>query len=109
MDSSSETELAQHAQGYVKAEVDQLCAEQLATLDTEERKEIVARVQEIVASDVPLLPLFYPDSFSIHSKAAFDEWYYTPGGVAGVVPTVENRQVFITGVQEGIEIPATED
>lgn len=106
---SSQTKLAQHAQGYVNPEVDRLCADQLAALDLQERMEIVARIQELVASDVPLLPLFYPDAFSIHNKSSFDEWYYTPGGVAGVVPVVENKQVFITGAPEGTEVRPTSD
>lgn len=105
---SSETELTQHAQGYDNEEVTRLCAEQLETLDEDERMDIVTRIQEQVAEDLPLLPLFYPDSFTVYAKEAFDEWYYTPGGVAGVVPTVNNRQVLVTGQPTGTEIRETQ-
>ncbi|MDP8930541.1 MAG: ABC transporter substrate-binding protein [Actinomycetota bacterium] len=101
---SSQTKLTQHAQGYRNPEVDRLTQEQLQTLDESKRKEIVARIQHLVASDLPLLPLFYPDSFTVYRKEAFDQWYYTPGGVAGVIPTVNNRQVLVTGRQAGLEI-----
>lgn len=93
----SYTKLTQHAQGYKNPEVDKLCREQLATLDQSRRRQIVAEIQRLVAHDLPLLPLFYPDSFTIYNVAAFERWYYTPGGVAGNIPTVNNKQVFVTG------------
>jgi peptide/nickel transport system substrate-binding protein len=101
---SSEAELTQQAQGYENPRVDELAREQLRTIDEDERKEIVAELQQIIAEDLPLLPLFYPTSMSIHDRQAFDEWYYTPGGAAGVVPTTLNRHVLVTGEQTGMPI-----
>ncbi|HWB71044.1 MAG TPA: ABC transporter substrate-binding protein, partial [Egibacteraceae bacterium] len=106
---ASTTELTQHAQGYANARFDRLAEEQLRTLDEAERKDTVARMQEIVAGDVPLLPLFYPDSFSIHNRQVFDQWYYTTGGVAGVIPTTHNKQLFVTGLPTGLTIRPFEE
>lgn len=100
---NSETELTQHAQGYRNPEVDRLTEEQLRTLDRDERMRICARIQQLVAQDLPLLPLFYPASFNLVRKEAFGAWYYTPGGVAGVIPTLQNKHAFITGRKTGIE------
>lgn len=101
---SSKTKTTQHALGYKNPTVDQLIDQQAATINVDERKKVAAQIQRLVAADLPLLPLFYADSFNIYRKAAFDQWYYTPGGVASTVPTVENKQVFITGRRTGTAI-----
>ncbi|HVL98680.1 MAG TPA: ABC transporter substrate-binding protein [Egibacteraceae bacterium] len=99
---STEEQLVQQAQGYENPRVDELAREQLNTLDDDERLEIVTEIQEIVAEDLPLLPLVYPTGFSIHDTEVFDAWYYTPGGVAGVVPTTYNKHAFVTGQETGM-------
>ena len=104
---NSKTKLAQHAQGYVNPEVDDLTQRQLATTDLNERKKIVTQAQELIARDVPILPLFYPTSYTVFRKSTFDQWYVTPGGVAGVVPTANNKQAFVTGIKAGTKVRAT--
>lgn len=101
---SSATRSTQHAQGYVNPEVDELTALQETQIDEEERMETVAQIQELVAADLPLLPLVYPDGFAVFNPSVFDQWYFTEGGVGSTVPTVENKQVFVTGRQTGVEI-----
>lgn len=104
---SSKTKTTQHAQGYKNPTVDQLIDQQQATINEDERKKIVAQIQRLVADDLPILPLFYVDSFEVYRKAAFDQWYYTPGGVASTVPVVENKQVFVTGRKTGTAVRPT--
>jgi len=101
---SSKTRNTQHAQGYANPEVDALCGQQLVTLDETERKRIVARIQEAIARDLPLLPLYYPDNFYIFKKPVFDQWYFTPGGFAGNIPVAANKQALVTGVKTGVEV-----
>lgn len=101
---ASTTRRTQHAQGYVNPRFDELAQRQLVTVDEGERMEIVAEMQEIVADDLPLLPLYYEASFHIFREDVFDQWYFVPGGVGVRTPTVVNRQVFVTGRQEGTEI-----
>ncbi|CAN5288555.1 ABC transporter substrate-binding protein [soil metagenome] len=105
---SSQTAITQHAQGYVNDDVDRLCQEQLETLDVEARKDVVAEIQEQIAADLPLLPLFYPSSFAVVRAEAFDAWYVTPGCVASTIPSILNKQVFVTGQKTGTEIRPTE-
>ena len=104
---SSRTRTTQHAQGYLNDEVDRLCDLQQRTLDPGERMAQVAEIQRLVAADLPLLPLVYPDSFTIFRPATFDAWYYTEGGVGSTVPLIENKHVFLTGRQTGLEIRPT--
>lgn len=94
----------QSVHGYVSPELDKLAAEQLVTLDKAKRRELVDRMQQIVARDVPLLPLYYPNLFFVFKRSVFDEWYFTPGGFAGGIPTVFNKQVFVTGHKTGTSI-----
>jgi len=104
---SSKTESVQHAQGYVNPELDRLADEQLTAIDESRRKEIVGRAQRIIADDLPMLPLVYPHSYAIFSPRAFDQWYYTEGGVASTVPSVENKHLFVTGKKTGLDIRPT--
>jgi peptide/nickel transport system substrate-binding protein len=101
---ASYTEITQHAQGYRDAEFDRLARQQLVTTDEEERRQLVARMQEIVAADLPLLPLYYPTPTLVYNADVFDAWYYTEGGFAGNIPTPYNKHAFITGRQDGLEI-----
>lgn len=72
--------------------------------DPAERRQVTDRLQQILAEKLPVLPLFYlPLSFAFR-KASFDQWYFTPGGFAGGIPTVFNKQVFVTGRKEGTQI-----
>jgi peptide/nickel transport system substrate-binding protein len=104
---SSKTQSVQHAQGYVNPELDRLADEQLTAIDESRRKDIVGRMQRIIADDLPLLPLVYPRSFSVFNKRKFDDWYYTEGGVASTVPSIENKHLFVTGRKTGLEIRPT--
>lgn len=94
----------QGARGYVDEELDRLARDQLVTADRQERMRLVARMQRLIAADVPALPLVYPTQFSAFRKEVLDQWYYTPGGFAGGLPTVLNKHVFVTGSRTGLEI-----
>jgi peptide/nickel transport system substrate-binding protein len=106
---SSNTRTTQHAQGYVNQEVDRLCEQQQREIDESEQMETVAEIQRLIAEDLPILPLVYPDSFAIYNKAAFDAWYYTEGGVGSTVPAIDNKHVFLTGRQAGLDIRAIDE
>ncbi len=90
------------ATGYANPEVDQLIDAQLATYDVEERKRLVKRVQQLVSEDLPAAMLYYTDLFYVFRKAAFDQWYFTPGGFATGISDVYNKQAYIMGRKEGL-------
>lgn len=100
----SETQATQHAQGYHNAEVDRLIEEQQTTIAEPERREIVAEIQQLIAEDLPMLPLVYPQGFAVYDEEIFDAWYYTEGGIGGTVPLAWNKHMFVTGQETGLEM-----
>lgn len=90
--------------GFQDREFMGLLMRQSIIQDPAQRRQATDRLQQILAEQLPVLPLFYlPLSFAFR-KAAFDQWYFTPGGFAGGIPTVFNKQVFVTGRREGTQI-----
>lgn len=90
--------------GYANADFDELAEAQLSVADDADRREIVDQMQVILAEDLPTLPLYYPKRTIVFNAEVFDNWYYTPGGVASGIPTSQNKQQVIVGQPTGIEI-----
>ncbi|MBA3605919.1 MAG: hypothetical protein H0W46_08110 [Acidimicrobiia bacterium] len=89
------------ASGYVNPAFDDLAARQLVTLDETERGELVADMQQILAEDIPVLALYYPETVLVFRTDVLADWYFTPGAY----PTAgNNKQLFITGLSSGREI-----
>lgn len=87
----------QRAQGYANDEVDSLLTKQRRILDPAKRTRIASRIQQLVAEDLPVIPLFYPPLTTIVRDAALQGCYYTTGGVGGLVPSINNKALFISG------------
>jgi len=94
----------QGAQGWKDDEFDRLAQRQLVTADEQQRGRLVGRMQQLVARDLPALALYYPTLFTVYRKQAFDRWYTTPGGFAGGLEGVHNKQVLVTGSKTGTKI-----
>ncbi len=92
------------AQGYVNPEFNRLADAQLITADVAKRRQMIARMQHIIASDLPALPLYYSTLFTVFRKSAFNQWYYTPGGLGSGLPSAINKQALITGAKTGMTI-----
>lgn len=93
----STTPALQRAQGYSNPQFDELHARQRRTLDEQERADIAAEMQRLVAEELPVLPLFHPPLTTVVSTERFDGWYQTPGGVGGLVPSVNDKRAFLLG------------
>ncbi len=52
---------------YVNNEVDRLIEEGRTTVDQQKRKQVYARVQQILARDLPYINLWYFDNVAVHS------------------------------------------
>ena len=102
--SSRQQDRLQGAQGWKNAEFDELADRQLVTADRGERKRLIAQMQRIVARELPVLPLYYPTLFDVFRREAFDRWYYTPGGFAGGLTGVNNKQALVTGSKVGLKV-----
>jgi peptide/nickel transport system substrate-binding protein len=94
----------QSASAYANPEFDDLAARQRVTFDDAERKNLVARMQAILANDLPVLPLYYPEVDILFRKAVLDQWYFTPGQFPA---ESDNKQLFVTGTASGTKIRST--
>jgi peptide/nickel transport system substrate-binding protein len=74
-------------------ELTELVMGQLGEMDTTKRKEIVFRIQELYAEDLPNLPLFYPNWYWAHNERI--HLFYTRNGVAIGIPLPMNKLAFI--------------
>jgi peptide/nickel transport system substrate-binding protein len=102
--SSRVAESLTSATNYVNPAFDDLAERQLVTFDDAERRRMVTQMQTMIADDVPVLPLYYPETAVIFRKQVLDQWYFTPGQF----PTFEdNKQLFVTGMKSGTEIRPT--
>lgn len=97
----------QGAHGWVDDEFDALADRQLVTADAAERRGLLARMQAILARELPALALYYPTVSHVFRRGAFDEWYVTPGGFAGGLPGVLNKHALVTGARTGLRIRRT--
>lgn len=81
--------------GYKNPAFDQLAAQQATAVDRAKRGQLVDRMQEILAEDVPELPLYIPEQISFVDSTKFKGWAYTPGCPpcgAGM-----NKRMLVTG------------
>ncbi|MGY4707453.1 ABC transporter substrate-binding protein [Candidatus Bipolaricaulota sp. J31] len=65
--------------GYSNPEVDALIEELYVTTDMEAVREKVFRLQELVAEDVPFIPLYFADGIYAYWPEAHDRWVFVKG------------------------------
>jgi len=62
---------------FFNEELDELCELQRATIDREERRQILYQIQEIIYENVPLIPVCYRPYFNAH-RDYIKGWKYIP-------------------------------
>lgn len=65
--------------GYKNATIDSLTERMRTTVDLEQRKQLAANVQRIVASDLPFITLWYGDGVYAYRPEAYDGWKLQKG------------------------------
>lgn len=80
---------------YENEEYAALYREQSQTVDTEERRELVYRLQAMVADDLPVFALYHPNMWCVFNPEKLDTWFYTRNGVSSGIPTERNKLAFI--------------
>lgn len=55
-------------------------------MDPAKRKDLVDSAQELIAEDIPALPLYYTDSYWASNDLV--SFYFTYGGVEAVFPSL---------------------
>ncbi|PKO22351.1 MAG: hypothetical protein CVU38_09855 [Chloroflexi bacterium HGW-Chloroflexi-1] len=102
--STSKTVGFSRARGYANAEFDKLANEQVSLLDFAARKQVLDRIQMILAQDLPALPLYTTARVVVYNGKVFDNWYFTPGGYGGGIPMPYNKHQYVTGLPSGLKI-----
>ena len=69
--------------------------EQMAQMKEAERKEVVFRIQEVYAKDLPAISLYYPDSMSAYNPRKGIVWFYTKGGISKGIPIPQNKMSLV--------------
>ncbi len=87
------------AWGFQDDRFDELAVQQLATLDADARRELLAEMQGILAEQVPVLPIYVPDRVLFYDVETFGNWYYTPG--CSPCRGSRNKHMYVTGQTTG--------
>lgn len=64
--------------GYTNPEFDRIVEEATGKED-DERRQLLAEAQEILAAEAPVIVLYYPDGLFAFRQAAYDGWAADPG------------------------------
>jgi peptide/nickel transport system substrate-binding protein len=64
---------------YKNPQYDTLAAQQSSATDPTERNRILFQMQDILAQDVPVVAVYFPDDIFPYRAATFDRWVYYPG------------------------------
>ena len=76
---------------YSNPEVDRLIDLGRREIDERKRKQIYARLQQLLAEDLPYIDLWYLDNVLVHSKRTHN-FQISPPGNYDFLTTVELRQ-----------------
>jgi len=75
--------------------LNKLMEDQMLEMDQEKRKNIVFKIQEIYAEDLPAISLYYPDSMAAYNPDKGIQWFYTRGGISKGIPIPQNKMSLI--------------
>ncbi|AOY76222.1 ABC transporter substrate-binding protein [Clostridium formicaceticum] len=62
--------------GYENQQIKALAEEQLREMDTNKRKEIIFALQEVIAEEIPMIPIYNTTGYSVYRPATYDGWMY---------------------------------
>lgn len=60
--------------GYANSEIDQLSNDQLKALAPETRQEIIFKLQEVIAEEIPQIPLYNTSTYTGYMPEKYDGW-----------------------------------
>ena len=65
--------------GFANAQVDSLSEELLVEPDPARRLELLSRLQELIAADLPFVLLAYPDGAYVYDSSVYADWEFIAG------------------------------
>lgn len=72
-----------------------LADEQVRELDPARRRAVVNQLQEVLAEDLPTLPLYHRRFYWVYDPAKWDHWFNTWGGMMTGIPLLDNKLAFL--------------
>ncbi len=62
--------------GYHNEELNNLLEKQSMEMDVQKRKQLILKIQEVLAEDVPEIPLYYTTGYNVYRPAKYDGWMF---------------------------------
>lgn len=62
--------------GYSNDEINELLKKQLYEMDMEKRKDTIYMLQEVIAREIPILPLYNTTGYSVFRHSKYNGWKY---------------------------------
>lgn len=79
--------------GFKSTEFDKLAEQLDATLEPEKRQQIINQMQEQVAKDYPIVPLYYAEEISAYNPSKYNGWVFQDGkGIINKLSFVKNGE-----------------
>jgi peptide/nickel transport system substrate-binding protein len=72
-----------------------LYEEQKKILDYDQRKSRIYELQEIIADELPVYPLYHPKMCCVYNPEKLDTWFFTKDGVGQGIPIEMNKLIFL--------------
>lgn len=60
--------------GYINSDIDHLSQDQLVTTNVDARKDIIFKLQEVIAEEVPQIPLYHTSGYTVYIPEKYDGW-----------------------------------
>ena len=86
---------AQGGKNWHNEEYNKILDESLIALDKEKRYELVCRLQEIIAEELPTITMYYKLNATVYNPEVYDGYYYTPDGIGIAIPFAYNKLCFV--------------
>ena len=74
--SEGESPSASGIPGYFAAQINALAAQQLAETEQNRRKALIFRLQELIAEEIPQIPLYNTTGYIVYRPAKYNGWRY---------------------------------
>lgn len=62
--------------GYNNDKINELCEKQMREMDEKKRKEIIYDLQQIIAREIPIIPLYNTIDYTVYRPKKYDGWVH---------------------------------
>lgn len=73
---SNQSPSADGIPGYSNEQINELCRLQLQEMDQSKRKDIIFKLQELIAEEIPQIPLYNTTGYIVYRPSKYDGWKY---------------------------------